>query len=63
MKVRMLLDGKKLEYDSDIVPITIYLSEREKELISNMIVEAHTFCSYPDEEFTEEEMLNFMGND
>ena len=63
MKVRMLLYGKKIEYDSDTVPVAIYLSDREKELISNMTVEAHTFCSYPDEGFTEEEILNFMGND
>jgi hypothetical protein len=63
MKVRILLDGKKLEYDSDIVPVAIYLSENEKELIDNMAVDAHIFCSYPDEGFTEEEMLNFMGND
>ena len=34
-------------YDSDKQPIMLILSGTEKELISNMAVEAHKFCVYP----------------
>ena len=48
-------------YNSDKQPIMLILSDAEKELISNMAVEAHKFCGYPANSKTEK-IKQFMDD-
>ena len=55
MKVKI---GDKI-YDTEVQPIMIILSDKDKENISNM--EATTkYCGYPNEGWSEEEIIEFM---
>lgn len=46
-------------YDSRKEPIMLVLSDQDKENISNMDLNAHKFCSFPNS-WDEKEIENFM---
>lgn len=48
--------------DGDKQPIAIILTDRDKDLINHMSPDDHMYCCYPQTDWTEEQIKNWMAN-